>query len=126
MEDAAVAELEDRIRAAVAGRRMLRIHGAGTKDFYGESLTGEALTKSYCDILKRYHGAAEGVVAIDDVDCVEWAFIPHFYRNYYVFQYATAVAARSLFAQRAPANAPGAPARCRAVRPRGGARERGP
>lgn len=43
MEDAAVAELEDRIRAAVADRRTLRIHGAGTKDFYGESLTGDPL-----------------------------------------------------------------------------------
>ncbi len=74
----------------------------------GESLTGEALTKTYCDILKRYHGAAEGVVAIDDVDCVEWAFIPHFYTPYYVYQYATSVAASSLFAQRVAANEPGA------------------
>ena len=66
----------------------------------GESLTGAALTKTYCDILKRYHGANEGVVAIDDAYCVEWAYIPHFYSAFYVYQYATSIAASSLFAQR--------------------------
>jgi oligoendopeptidase F len=74
----------------------------------GESLTGEAMTKTYCDILKRYHGAAEGVVAIDDVDCVEWAYIPHFYTPYYVYQYAPSIAASGLFAKRVSANEPGA------------------
>jgi len=70
----------------------------------GEPLTGEALTKTYCDILKRYHGAAEGVVAIDDAYCVEWAYVPHFYNAFYVYQYATSIAASSLFAKRVEAN----------------------
>jgi oligoendopeptidase F len=74
----------------------------------GEPLTGEALTKTYCDILKRYHGAKEGVVDIDDAYCVEWAYIPHFYNSFYVYQYATSIAASSLFAQRVLANEPGA------------------
>ena len=74
----------------------------------GEPLTGEALTKTYCDILKRYHGTAEGVVAIDDAYCVEWAYIPHFYNAFYVYQYATSIAASSLFAQRVGAGEPGA------------------
>jgi oligoendopeptidase F len=74
----------------------------------GEALTGEALSKTYCEILKRYHGDAEGVVKIDDVDCVEWAFIPHFYTPYYVYQYATSLAASSLFARRVTANEPDA------------------
>jgi glycolate oxidase FAD binding subunit len=43
VEDAAVARLEDRIRAAVADRRPLRIHGGGTKDFYGDALDGDPL-----------------------------------------------------------------------------------
>jgi glycolate oxidase FAD binding subunit len=43
MNDTAVADLEDRIRAAVADRRPLRIRGGGTKDFYGEALTGDPL-----------------------------------------------------------------------------------
>ncbi len=74
----------------------------------GEPLTGEELTKTYCDILKRYHGSKEGVVDIDDAYCVEWAFIPHFYNSYYVYQYATSIAASALFAERVAANQPGA------------------
>jgi len=65
----------------------------------GEPLTGEAMTKTYCDILKRHHGHEQGVVAIDDAYCVEWAFIPHFYSPFYVYQYATSIAASALFAQ---------------------------
>jgi oligoendopeptidase F len=55
----------------------------------GESLTGEGLTKIYGDTLKRYHGDKEGVMKIDDVYATEWAYIPHFYNRFYVFQYAT-------------------------------------
>jgi len=74
----------------------------------GEPMTGEALSKAYCDILKRYHGSEQGVVAIDDVDCIEWAYIPHFYNSFYVYQYATSIAASSLFAQRVVDQEPGA------------------
>jgi oligoendopeptidase F len=74
----------------------------------GEPLTGEALTKTYCEILKRYHGAAQGVVDIDDAYCVEWAYIPHFYNSFYVYQYATSIAASALFAEHVLANQPGA------------------
>ena len=73
-----------------------------------EPVAGEALTKTYCDILKRYHGAAEGVVGIDDAYCVEWAYIPHFYIPFYVYQYATSIAASSLFAQKVAGGEPGA------------------
>lgn len=66
----------------------------------GESLTGEALSKIYGDILKRYHGDKEGVVKIDDNVSVEWAYIPHFYNRFYVFQYATSIAAGSMFAEK--------------------------
>ncbi|MFZ6749751.1 oligoendopeptidase F [Undibacterium sp. Ren11W] len=64
----------------------------------GESVTGEALTKIYGDILKRYHGDQDGVMKIDDLYATEWAFIPHFYNRFYVFQYATSIAAGSMFA----------------------------
>jgi glycolate oxidase FAD binding subunit len=43
VDDIAVARLEDRIRAAAADRRPLRIHGGGTKDFYGDALDGDPL-----------------------------------------------------------------------------------
>jgi oligoendopeptidase F len=74
----------------------------------GEPVAGEALTKIYCDILKRYHGAAEGVVGIDEKYCVEWEYIPHFYNPFYVYQYATSIAASSLFAQKVASGEPGA------------------
>lgn len=64
----------------------------------GESLTGEALTKIYGDILKRYHGDTQGVVKIDEIYTIEWAFIPHFYNRFYVFQYATSITAGTMFA----------------------------
>jgi oligoendopeptidase F len=73
----------------------------------GESLTGEALTKTYCEILKRYHGDP-GVVKIDDAYCLEWAYIPHFYNGFYVYQYATSIAASSLFADYIVKKQPGA------------------
>jgi oligoendopeptidase F len=66
----------------------------------GEPLTGDQLTKRYCELLKRHHGTDQGVVAINDDHCVEWAYIPHFYNSFYVYQYATSIAASSLFAQR--------------------------
>ena len=66
----------------------------------GEPLTGTALTKIYCDLLKRHHGADRGVMAIDDAYCIEWAYIPHFYSPFYVYQYATSIAASSAFAER--------------------------
>ncbi|HEU0200415.1 MAG TPA: M3 family oligoendopeptidase, partial [Burkholderiaceae bacterium] len=62
----------------------------------GEPLTGQGLTKAYCGLLRRYHGDA---VAIDDTHCLEWAYIPHFYSAFYVYQYATSIAAATLFAE---------------------------
>jgi oligoendopeptidase F len=55
----------------------------------GEALSGEGISRIYGDIQKRYHGHDEGVVIIDELYTNEWMFIPHFYRNMYVFQYAT-------------------------------------
>jgi oligoendopeptidase F len=92
-------------RQAMFGEFEEKIHDAVDK---GEPLTGEQMTKIYGDILRRYHGDAQGVVKIDDVDANEWEFIPHFYYNFYVFQYATSISASSLFAERILANEPGA------------------
>jgi oligoendopeptidase F len=74
----------------------------------GESLTGEKLTKIYGDLLKAYHGDAQGVVKIDDAYAIEWAYIPHFYNSFYVYQYATSIAASSLFADAILSGEPGA------------------
>ncbi|GIL41310.1 oligoendopeptidase F [Rhodospirillales bacterium TMPK1] len=65
----------------------------------GEALSGDKLSAIYLDLLKRYHGDREGVMKIDDLYGVEWAFIPHFYRAYYVYQYATSISAAAWFAE---------------------------
>ena len=59
----------------------------------GEALSGARITEIYGDIVRRYHGHDEGVVIIDDLYTNEWMFVPHFYYNMYVFQYATSLTA---------------------------------
>ena len=74
----------------------------------GEPLSGEKLTEIYGEILRRYHGEKQGVMKIDDLYAIEWAYIPHFYSSFYVFQYATSIAASSLFADAILKKEPGA------------------
>jgi oligoendopeptidase F len=92
-------------RQAMFAEFELRIHEIVER---GEALSGERLTQIYGDILRRYHGHDQGVVVIDDAYAVEWAYIPHFYYNFYVYQYATSVAASSLIADRILQGEPGA------------------
>ena len=68
----------------------LAIHEATER---GEALTGARLSSMYGELLRRYHGHDQGVMRIDDAYTVEWAYIPHFYYNFYVYQYATSLAA---------------------------------
>lgn len=74
----------------------LAIHEAAEA---GEPLTGPRLTEIYGDLLKRYHGHDEDVLTIDDSYAVEWAYIPHFYYDFYVFQYATSISGAAWFAE---------------------------
>ncbi|HSS26838.1 MAG TPA: M3 family oligoendopeptidase, partial [Usitatibacter sp.] len=92
-------------RQSMFGEFEAKIHEAVDK---GEPMTGEAFTKMYGEILRRYHGDAQGVVKIDDIDTLEWAYIPHFYYDFYLFQYATSVSASSLFADWILEGRPGA------------------
>lgn len=62
----------------------------------GEGLSGAKFTSLYGDLLKRYHGPKMGFAPSY---ANEWAFIPHFYNSFYVYQYATCIAAATYFAQ---------------------------
>ena len=75
----------------------LRIHEKAEK---GEPLTGDNLTELYGEILKKYYGHDKGICQIDDLVQVEWAYIPHFYYNFYVYQYATSFTASTALAER--------------------------
>jgi oligoendopeptidase F len=59
----------------------------------GEPLTGERISELYGELVRRYHGHDDGVVIVDDLYTNEWMFVPHFYYNMYVYQYATSVTA---------------------------------
>ena len=83
----------------------LAMHEAAER---GEPLTGEGLNELYIDLLRRYHGEAEGVMKIDDLYAVEWAFVPHFHFNFYVYQYATSYMAAIAVAEGVLEDRPGA------------------
>lgn len=63
----------------------------------GESLTPDALSSLYYDLNKKYFG--DGMVVDEDI-AMEWARIPHFYYNFYVYQYATGFSAAVALANR--------------------------
>lgn len=68
------------------------------KEQNGEALTAEMLTKEYYELNKKYFGGDD--IVIDEQIGLEWSRIPHFYYNYYVYQYATGFsAATALSAQ---------------------------
>jgi oligoendopeptidase F len=83
----------------------LRIHEKAEK---GEPLTGDTFTELYGDILKQYYGHDKGVCRIDDLYAVEWAYIPHFYYNFYVYQYSTSFTAATALAEEVLSGQPGA------------------
>ncbi len=74
----------------------LRMHQKAEKR---EPLTGDTFTELYGGILKDYYGQAQGVCEIDDLYTLEWAYIPHFYYNFYVYQYATSFTAATALAE---------------------------
>ena len=83
----------------------LRAHEMAEK---GEPITGEALDKLYAEMTKKYYGHDKGVTVVDDYIAHEWAFIPHFYRTYYVFQYATSFTASAALSEKVMAGDPAA------------------
>ena len=66
----------------------------------GKPLTGDTFSQIYTDIVKRYYGHDQGVCYVDDYMDMEWAFIPHFYYNFYVYQYSTSFTASISLAEK--------------------------
>jgi oligoendopeptidase F len=75
----------------------LRIHELAES---GESLTGDKFCEIYLEILRKYYGADQGISTIDDLYSIEWAYIPHFYYDFYVFQYSTSFTASQVLAEK--------------------------
>ncbi|GAA0551149.1 oligoendopeptidase F [Rhizomicrobium palustre] len=92
-------------RQTMFGEFQLAIHEEVEK---GNALTGEKLSQIYCGLLKHYYGEKEGITRIDPSVCIEWAFIPHFYYGFYVYQYATSMAGAAALTKEIGEQKPGA------------------
>lgn len=70
-------------------------HLIHTQDQQGQTLTADYLNNAYFNLNKFYYGEE---ISSDEIQ-YEWARIPHFYYNYYVYQYATGFSAATLFSE---------------------------
>jgi oligoendopeptidase F len=75
----------------------LRMHEMAQR---GEPITGDSLERLYLAITRRYYGHDAGVCVVDDYVAHEWSFIPHFYNDFYVYQYATSFTAAEALASK--------------------------
>jgi oligoendopeptidase F len=82
-------------RQAMFAEFELAIHEAAEA---GEALTGDTFSERYLALLRKHHGHDEGVVTVDEHCAREWAYVSHFYYDFYVYQYATSLAAAAQFA----------------------------
>ena len=62
-------------------------------------LTADSLSQIFLDLQRRYYGHDEGICEVDDRYGIEWSYVPHFYYNFYVFQYVTGITAATAIAQ---------------------------
>lgn len=66
----------------------------------GQTLTADWLNAAYLELTRKYYGHEKGVCRVDDYIQAEWSGIPHFYLDYYVFQYSTGLIASMALSDR--------------------------
>lgn len=81
-------------RQAMFAEFELMLHEFAEKDI---PMTPKLLKEEYEKLLRAYFGPA---ITIDPIGTIEWARIPHFYYNFYVYQYATGISAALALADR--------------------------
>lgn len=64
-----------------------------------QPLSGQRLSAMYGELLRQYFGHDEGILKVHPEYHIEWAIIPHFYNNFYVYNYSTSMAAAAYFAE---------------------------
>lgn len=85
----------DRIRSTIYRQTMfaefeLAMHSRVES---GNALTADWLDEKYLDLSRGYYGHSKGVVEVNDYFKNEWSGVPHFFRNFYVYQYSTGMIA---------------------------------
>jgi oligoendopeptidase F len=103
----------ERMRGTIYAQTMLAefelaMHEQAEK---GQALTAKWLKETFAALYRHYMGVDQGVVKFDESLAVTWASVPHFYRPFYVFQYATGMVAATALADAVLTE--GAPARDR-------------
>jgi oligoendopeptidase F len=73
----------------------LKLHEMAEKD---ETPSGENLSELYLGIVRTYYGHDADVCKVDSLYAVEWSYIPHFFYDFYVYQYATSIVASTALA----------------------------
>ncbi|WP_194844310.1 oligoendopeptidase F [Candidatus Clavichlamydia salmonicola] len=89
-------------RQAMFAEFELQIHQAAEK---GTALTPDFLKNTYKNLLTLYFGDS---IKLDPLNEMEWARIPHFYYNFYVYQYATGISSALFFGKKVLSEEPGA------------------
>ena len=92
-------QLLEEFRTTVFRQTMFAAFEKETHAMYerGEALTDEALSSLYLGLNRKYYG---GGCTVDESISSEWMRIPHFYSNFYVYQYATGFSAAVAIADR--------------------------
>lgn len=92
-------QLLEEFRTTVFRQTMFAAFEKEAHEMYekGEALTNEALSQMYYKLNSQYYG---GGCVVDELIASEWMRIPHFYRNFYVYQYATGFSAAVAIASR--------------------------
>jgi oligoendopeptidase F len=75
----------------------LKIHEAAEE---GTALTGDLLNSIYEKMVREYYGHDKGFCIVDEEIQCEWAYIPHFFYNFYVYQYATSFTASAALSEK--------------------------
>jgi oligoendopeptidase F len=97
----------------------LRLHEMAQK---GQSIVGDSVDKLYLDITRKYYGHDQGICIVDDYVAHEWSMVPHFYSNFYVYQYATSFTASEALAAKVKTGDPAAVKRYLAFLSSGGSK----
>jgi oligoendopeptidase F len=64
----------------------------------GQTLTPDWLDNTYLTLTRQYYGHKRGIISVNKYIKNEWSNVPHFYYNFYVYQYSTGIAAATALA----------------------------
>jgi oligoendopeptidase F len=74
----------------------LAVHEAADK---GEPLTSERFSQLYCGLVRKFDGAAEGVMTVGDKSCAFWQNLFFVYYGFYLYRYINATSAAAYFTE---------------------------